>query len=239
MNILKVHLRKVLLLLLGGTLCVVLGQIPAEPPHKWRVKPGTTEWARLEGQAEKVAVLAISRSEAAALSTKDLVATCMDYPLLASILFFDDRTDGVDFLYENFYGFKELLGRPRVGEHLVAYYRSTSIKSMLLSQCLDHLFLDRRFMDILSASDRVNLCKASLRKIHDLRKMRKVASQPEVLAARLAMKLMAEKGVTLSHRGRIFTVNELPSNSAAFLREESVPGYLDSVLQFCLDTGNN
>lgn len=58
------------------------------------------------------------------MSTKNLVETCMNYPLYGLYLAYNNEMDGLKVLINGFNGFKELKGRPDADIELLNYYEN-------------------------------------------------------------------------------------------------------------------
>ncbi|MFO8236233.1 MAG: hypothetical protein R6U04_12610 [Bacteroidales bacterium] len=95
----------------------------AEKPYDFPVKPGTSEWSKLKNNKEKVGVCQIPDNQLKLLSTKDLLETCLNYPLLGDIMAFSNIQDGFNKFKNDFNGINELLQRKDASEILIAKYK--------------------------------------------------------------------------------------------------------------------
>lgn len=95
----------------------------AEKPYDFPVKPGTSEWSKLKNNKEKVGVCQIPDNQLKLLSTKDLLETCLNYPLLGDIMAFSNIQDGFNKFKNDFNGINELLQRKDASEILIAMYK--------------------------------------------------------------------------------------------------------------------
>ncbi|MDR1455246.1 MAG: hypothetical protein LBJ01_06310 [Tannerella sp.] len=95
---------------------------PAELPWDYPVKPGTDEWVQLGGYDERAGVSQIPDSILPGLSTADLTDLCLNYPFLYDASGFHDRTLGLDALFANFNGIRELYTRKEISAYILKYY---------------------------------------------------------------------------------------------------------------------
>ena len=91
--------------------------------YDFPVKPGTSEWSKLKNNKEKVGICQIPDNQLELLSTKDLLETCLSYPLLPDIMAFSNIQDGFDKFKNDFNGINELLQRKDGSEILIAKYK--------------------------------------------------------------------------------------------------------------------
>ena len=96
-----------------------------ELPWDYPIKPKTEEWEKLQlgKPGELEAALQIPESILSSLSTKDLAAICMQYPLLRFVAYSDSRERELDLLFEEFNGIRELFQREDVVKELLKQYR--------------------------------------------------------------------------------------------------------------------
>ena len=89
-----------------------------EQPYAYPVVPGTSAWKRLKNMSEMMKACQIPEEKAANMTTDALLASVLDYPLLASCFTYDHPEDYCDLLMQNFNGLKELFSRKDVLECL-------------------------------------------------------------------------------------------------------------------------
>lgn len=97
---------------------------PLSGPYDFPVRPGSEAWNAAKSHQEMVEITQIPGEVLGSMSTRDLVRTVLDYPLLAEILAFDSPQRGFDVVASRFNGLQELLSRPDVGTELLTQYRS-------------------------------------------------------------------------------------------------------------------
>ena len=96
-----------------------------ELPWDFPVKPGTEEWDQFQTHEEIVNARQIPEDILVSLSTDDLTTLCMEYILYASVFIFDHVDDGLDALFDEFNGVRELFQRTDVVNGLLKWYRCT------------------------------------------------------------------------------------------------------------------
>ena len=103
---------------------LVVGIVNAQPKGVWDypVKPGTEEWKQFKSYAEKVAACQIPEELLSSLSTEDLTELCLRYPLYTDFLKLENISDGLDRLFSNFNGIRELYRREDVSSSLNRRY---------------------------------------------------------------------------------------------------------------------
>jgi len=132
---------------------------PLTLSFSYPVKPGMDEWKQLQSIEEMVNACQIPESIISSLSTKELMAICLQYPLLFTVFAYNNYDDGIDKLFNDFNGIRELFKRQEVSNELLSWYKcqienfsfldgefipevekgffviSTSILEALLSRC--------------------------------------------------------------------------------------------------------
>jgi len=101
----------------------------SEPPSgvlawDYPIKPGMDEWANLKSHKEMVEVCQIPGHILSSLSTEDLTAICLQYPLLWDVFAFNLLDMGLDRLFDNFNGIRELFNRKDVWKELLKHYHA-------------------------------------------------------------------------------------------------------------------
>jgi len=112
--------------------CLVTGVInaqflPGELPVKqgiwdYPVKPGMEEWKQFNSNEAKVNACQIPEEALSSLSTEDLTDLCLRYPLLWDFYAFNSTNDGLDKLFRDFNGIRELYKREDVSIYLTRRY---------------------------------------------------------------------------------------------------------------------
>jgi hypothetical protein len=93
--------------------CFILLSFFTSAQQKWDypIKPGTDEWKKLENNKAKVAVCQIPESILQNISTSDLCALCLQYPLLYDVFAFENLNYGLKKLFTDFNGIREFAKR--------------------------------------------------------------------------------------------------------------------------------
>jgi hypothetical protein len=93
-------------------------------PYDFPVKPGMKEWKDFTSRDQKQKACQIPQSILASMSTRDLLETCLNYPLYGDMMAYDRVQEGFDFVKGGFNGLQELLKREDVGSAVVDKYIS-------------------------------------------------------------------------------------------------------------------
>jgi hypothetical protein len=102
-----------------------LGQSSAsKKTWDYPIKPGMEAWKSFKTSREKIAVCQIPENVISAISTKDLAEICMQYPLLYDIYAFENLGMGLEKLYNDFNGVRELCQRGHGLQHLLTLYKA-------------------------------------------------------------------------------------------------------------------
>ena len=86
------------------------------------VIPGTEEWKKLESNIEMVKACQIPENVIFCLSTEELINLCLKYPLLNDAWAFNFLDDGLDKLFNDFNGIRELYKRKDLSGNLINQY---------------------------------------------------------------------------------------------------------------------
>lgn len=103
-----------------------------ELEYSYPIKPGTSAWKQLKNNEEKVQACQIPDGLLSELTTKDLLMICLEYPLLNDIHAFNNIEDGLNKLFHDFNGIRELSRRSDALEMLTEEYKNriSSISSL-------------------------------------------------------------------------------------------------------------
>jgi hypothetical protein len=82
-----------------------------EPQWDFPVKPGTEQWKKLENNKVKVDACQLPEILLKKTSTDDLLEICLQYPLLYNLFAFNNKMDGINRLFNDFNGIRELFKR--------------------------------------------------------------------------------------------------------------------------------
>ncbi|MDR3339416.1 MAG: hypothetical protein LBT25_04855 [Candidatus Symbiothrix sp.] len=86
------------------------------------VKPGMKEWKKLDSNEEMVTTCQIPEKILSFLSTEDLAILCLQYPLLYDVFAFNDLNEGLNKLFDDFNGIRELYKRRDASGELLRQY---------------------------------------------------------------------------------------------------------------------
>ena len=86
------------------------------------VKPGTEKWGLFQSHDEMVEVCQVPEDILSSISTEDLADLCLRYPMLTDFFAFQNTNEGLDKLFSNFNGIRELYNRQDVSSILTKKY---------------------------------------------------------------------------------------------------------------------
>jgi hypothetical protein len=103
-----------------------------DEPYEYPVKPGTDAWRALTQTLDaKIEASQIPEDILHALTTRALVETVLDYPLLGNMWAFDSLKTGFDSVLSYFNGLQELVNREDAVEHLAAFIDEVKASGVL------------------------------------------------------------------------------------------------------------
>lgn len=97
---------------------------PTSLVYDYPIKPGSLAWKELQSNEEKVRVCQIPENILSKLSTKELLDVCLAYPLLQDIYAFNNLENGINKLFNDFNGIRELSKRQDVVEKFIDEYKN-------------------------------------------------------------------------------------------------------------------
>ena len=164
-----------------------VGQQIQSDAYDFPFKRGGGEWNNLESYQAKRDACQVPESVLSSMSTKGLIETYLNYPLLGDLMVFHTLQDGIGKLEENFNGARELLQRDDVGTALVEKYESmnpTAIEAdwSLIDKgeysfkiiAIEVLLSQEKVLSSLSQADRKDLVKLANDKLEDKQKNQEV-----------------------------------------------------------------
>ena len=90
-------------------------------------RPGTSEWEQI-GVTQRISILQIPENQLSSISTEGLLETCLEFPYLIEIYFYNDFQKGFDVLSKIFNGYRELLKRRDLTDALIEKYYDLSLE---------------------------------------------------------------------------------------------------------------
>jgi hypothetical protein len=116
--------------LLNG-LCAY-GQVTINDVYDFPIKKGSKEWKQFELIEKRIEALQIPEHVLTKISTEGLLETCLAFPYLIDILFYDNYQKGFEALSAEFNGYRELLKRKDLTSALLEKYENlnASIKNV-------------------------------------------------------------------------------------------------------------
>ena len=125
--------------------CTVNAQV-SESVVTWDfpVRYGTEEWKTLKSYEEQLLAYNIPDEIIKKISTAELVKVCLAYPEWGVITFFNDLSQGLVMIMQNFNGFYELIDRKDAAKELIKVYSTLEPlairKDWTLEQKMRHNF---------------------------------------------------------------------------------------------------
>jgi hypothetical protein len=97
------------------------------------IQPGMEAWFAFQTNQEMIDACQIPENILSALSTKELAAVCLQYPLLITTMFaFNIPDDGIDAVFSEFNGIRELFKRDKGATELLDVYNCQIMNCSLL-----------------------------------------------------------------------------------------------------------
>lgn len=113
-------MRKIILIFFAILPAFLLAQ--EKKAWDFPVKPGTNEWKKFQSNQEMVDACQIPKDIISSISTEDLTEICLQYPLLSDVFAFENLNNGLDKLFADFNGFRELYSRKDAPQNLIKKY---------------------------------------------------------------------------------------------------------------------
>ena len=114
----------------------VYGQQEIKDEYEFPVKPGSKEWIQLESIQKCIEVSQMPDEALVKISTADLLETCLKFPFLINIFFYDNYQQGFERMTSQFNGFGELFKRPDLIDALLNKYKNlrSDVKTIRLQK---------------------------------------------------------------------------------------------------------
>jgi hypothetical protein len=118
-------------------------------------KPGTKEWVELGTVKQRLEACQIPQEILSALSTKELVEICMNYPFYFESMLHDDERKGIPTVINNFNGLRELGKRIDGAKELMLKYRNLPVldRVLLPTDKGDDAFLKPSYVELVLSTD--------------------------------------------------------------------------------------
>jgi hypothetical protein len=100
----------------------IVGIVGNAQTYSFPVRPGDEEWKSIKNSDEKYSACQIPNEILESMSTKDLINTCLSYPLIGTLYAYNDLQSGFEALTKKFNGIQELIRRKDSGVELVKIY---------------------------------------------------------------------------------------------------------------------
>lgn len=120
-------MKKIIFLILAVMLFNITTAQDKSSTYNWSVKPGTPKWKELKSYDERLAALQIPVNILSNMSTENLLEMCLNYPLFPYVWAFNSYTEGMNRVFLDFNGFRELTKRTSAGKELLHSYQNISL----------------------------------------------------------------------------------------------------------------
>jgi hypothetical protein len=94
--------------------------------YNFPIRPGTSQWMKFTSLDEKLKACQIPDSILKDISTKGLIETVINYPLLMNYVAYNTPQSGVEAIETQFNGLSELLDREDSSKSLFNFYKETN-----------------------------------------------------------------------------------------------------------------
>lgn len=115
--------RTLILLAFQGIFLLAAAQKSIDRKYEFPVKPGSDAWRSFTTHKQMVEATKLPEKIATSLTTKALLETCLDYPLLGDIMLHNSPQRGLEMATRNFNGLQQLMERKDVTLHAGNVYQ--------------------------------------------------------------------------------------------------------------------
>jgi hypothetical protein len=105
--------------------------------YDYPIKPGTVEWKEFITHEQMVNACQIPLPVLKSMDTKELIETCLSYPLFGDIYAYDKIQQGFEAVSSHFNGIQELLQRKDAGALLIHKYKGMDPSAFDLNWSLE------------------------------------------------------------------------------------------------------
>jgi hypothetical protein len=121
-------------------------------PYTFDALASQEAWMSFQNLEERQAACQVKGELLTAMSTENLVQTCMNYPMRGMYSAYNNELDGIQIIMDGFDGFQELKAREDAAEKLISYYANMEvgantpilllgyIELILASKCIPSLY---------------------------------------------------------------------------------------------------
>jgi hypothetical protein len=121
------------------------------------IKPGSEQWKKIESNEEMIKACQIPEEILSSLSTEELTDICLQYPLLYDVFAFNNLNNGIDKLFSDFNGIRELYKRKDILKNLIKRYAQKVQSFSLLDEQISDL--EKGYFIISVSALEVLLCR--------------------------------------------------------------------------------
>ena len=115
--------RTLILLAFQASFLLAAAQKTIDRKYEFPVKPGSGTWRSFTTHKQMVEATKLPEKIATSLTTKALLETCLDYPLLGDIMLHNSPQRGLEVASRNFNGLQQLMERKDVALHAANTYQ--------------------------------------------------------------------------------------------------------------------
>ena len=146
-------------------------------PYQYPVRPGTDQWKALNSTVEKIAICQLPESLVKNISTRDLLISCLNYPLLNNYTASNSAYDGLLNIVKTFNGLSEFLERSDAHQILLDYYISDKTSDInrkldkggytFISSAIELLLCHENIINRFNQNEQKRVLKLLLLKFHE------------------------------------------------------------------------
>jgi hypothetical protein len=218
---------------------VATAQKPVDRKYEFPIKPGSATWQSFTTHKQMVEATALPEKTAAGLTTRALLETCLDYPLLMDMMAFNTPQKGLEAVTRNFNGLQQLMTRKDVAVHLADAYQqrlATDINKLPSLYEKGKLSFQLSFIEILFAQrpvlGTVDKAIVALLKTHITKALAFKTTHSEVFSATNSSYTMFFAGNLYRHFYKTeFSAAALEFLTTGLLKDTTVIGEIEDLIR--------
>jgi hypothetical protein len=144
----------------GGSLENSIGKDNIDPfkvnePYTFSKVSNPDVWKTFKNLEEMFAACQLPEDYLKQVSTENLIATCMNYPLFFIYSAYNNELDGINVIMDNFNGFDELKKRDAAAEKIIDCYAAMEVETGNAVVPVKNSILHLGFLELLIASEKI------------------------------------------------------------------------------------
>lgn len=170
-----------------------------------KINKDSVKWSEIS-QRERIEFLQIPSNILKTMSTKDLLTTCIDYPYIIDVFFYNDYQQGFNNVVSDFNGLQELLNRKDAASYIFELYQLLNIDEISNNTCdyckgnfsfkllfLELLLSDTKIQDQLTNGERKILINEVVSKFNSKKKYPEIFSEKTMIGMCYTLEKTLEK----------------------------------------------